>query len=482
MKIKNAVALAMLLGGGIALNAQESTMPAPVSLSGLVSEVEDFMDVNAFQDVTFEKVFVYAGWSDTTNSSSSSTSSNTFNMGVAKNFGSLYTGLFFNADFTGFKNTITTETTTNSKKTTATGEATDGNGFAISALVGFGNIGIKGSVLFKNGGSGNNTGTTTTVSDNSTTSTETEWTQKYELYPEIRAGMNLEVGDIALSPYAYFGLDINPNYSSTKTTSSSYGTTFTKDDSSHTWILFGLGSGLALPEGEMAAHSFAAALDFAFDTDERNTYSTNSSANTSTKTTGYGNSIVTFTPEWSVDITPIETVTVSFGASLPFKFINETTAHTTTSVSGTTTTTEKADTYKNSVTTDIEPSFNADVVWQAAEKLGVHVGAEFTLPTFEIENSTDYTANLKTNTHTFEFKPASSGSSDFNIAWTTGLRFDLTKNVIFDASWNIIGDLFNNFTNDPTNSGTTTTTTTNFWEIVGKTFFHEVSFLIVIKL
>ena len=62
--------------------AQVSIPASPVSLTN-VSEVEDFMDVNSFNSLDFEKVFFYAGWSDVIDDG---TADNLFNFGSCNKF------------------------------------------------------------------------------------------------------------------------------------------------------------------------------------------------------------------------------------------------------------------------------------------------------------------------------------------------------------------------------------------------------------
>ena len=479
MNVRKFITALCMVGGGIALaTAQETKLSNPVSLSTLATDVEDFMDVNAFENLEFDKVFTYAGWSDTKD-----IGTNSFNMGVAKKFGSLYTGIFFDADFTGFTNTISTTTRNNYKSSIGTATANDNNTFTFSALVGIGNLGIKGSVLFANDAESGNTGTSSSTTSGSSTTDSTTLTKNYELYPELRAGLNLDVGSVALSPYAYFGLDINPSYTYEKTTVTNYGTTEKKNDTSHTWILFGLGSGIGLPEGEMATHSFSAALDFAFDS--YGVGNVSSTANSSTTTKKYGNGIVTFTPGWTVELAPIETVTVTFDTTLPFKFTNSNDErYVTITTSGSTTSAYASATTTTGVLLNVDPELNIAVDWQAAPKLGIHVGADVALPLVSINNTTAVTYNgtsdsrsesSRTTTHTFTFGPNS--SSDFTLTWDSGFRFDLTKNVLFDCSWNVVGDFFANFSEN-----STWTSNSSFWGGMGNLFYHSLSFLISVKL
>ena len=488
MALAAAFASACMLAG-----AQTTPLASPVTLGGLAGEVEDYMDVNSFSSVEFDKFFGYAGWSDV---SDDDTDNPVFNIGAAKVFSGIYTGLFFAGDFydftTGSSSTSVTEPESSSKGNTSGTTAADG--FTLSAIAGVAGYGIKGSILYV---PSDNTATSKTKNKSENNDyTVIDDVLEYEIYPEIRVGTNLTYSNWGFSPYGYFGLDVNKNSSkdSTKGTVASVETDdVVKSDTSTNYILFGFGSGFAMPskEGDAWVHNFAAALDFNIATEE--SYSLNQTIEgdtkniSETKTTVHGDSVITFTPQWKGTFAPMDKLTLTLKASLPFAFTSEndermTVTKTNDGTTETETTSYSATSPVKTTTTDITPALSFGLAYQIKPNFGLHVGADVTLPTAQAVSTTtvyyDTTTDerkevSRSKTTSFAFTKPTTGS-DFDLAWNSGFRFDLTKNVTFDCSYSFMSDLFTNFSTNP--SGTT------IWGTLDTIIFHKLDFLVTIKL
>ena len=370
-------------------------LASPASPSGLVSEVDDYMDVNSWQSVQFDKLFTHVGYNI----------NNQFNAGLATRLGKVYTGVYF------YGNLIdSTTTTTKAPKYKQTTSKTNkpGQVFQLSGLIGIGNLGIKPSILFSPK-SGNYT-TKTTIDGKSTTET----TNSYEIYPQVDVGFNLSLDSLVLTPHAHLGFDFYPNKTTTKATKTTYSGT------SNTWTMLGFGTGLELPkkDGSIITHSFSADLDFAFRS------KTKGFSGDKTVTGEDGLTYGAFTLGWTGAIALADNLSVKLNSTLPIEWM-----------------VVKTSKDSNSSGTAIAPTFAASLKYQATPKLALGLSADLGLPEIDIGGTKIDNDNKSTSVRFNTEK-------GFALEVGAGFRFDLTQNVILDCGWTFGGNLFNNYFKD----------------------------------
>lgn len=128
------------------------------------NDVDNFMDVNSWQQVNPEKAFLYGGFGESGDSS--------LELGFAKQFPALYFGTYVS----GGLPTWTIDKSTSKKKTTVT------NSLESQFLFGFGNMGIKTGIYFY----------PYTISHTKDSDAKTEnWNNNYTLQANLDFGINL---------------------------------------------------------------------------------------------------------------------------------------------------------------------------------------------------------------------------------------------------------------------------------------------------
>lgn len=128
------------------------------------NDVDNFMDVNSWQQVNPEKAFLYGGFGESGDSS--------LELGFAKQFPALYFGTYVS----GGLPTWTIDKSTSNKKTTVT------NSLESQFLFGFGNMGIKTGIYFY----------PYTISHTKDSDAKTEnWINDYTLQANLDFGINL---------------------------------------------------------------------------------------------------------------------------------------------------------------------------------------------------------------------------------------------------------------------------------------------------
>ena len=380
-------------------------LAVPTSQSGLVSEVGDYMDVNSWQSVQFDKLFTHVGYNI----------NNQFNAGLATRLGKVYIGGFFYGNFID-STTITSKSKVGDKKLKGTTSTTDITGaknaeqvFQLSGLIGIGNLGIKPSILFAPK-SGNSTTKTTNDGDSMTTTTNA-----YEIYPQVDVGLNVSLGNLALTPHAHVGFDFVPYKTTTKTNDKYVSGT------SNTWTMLGFGTGLELPkkDGSIITHSFSADLDFAFRS------KTKSFSGTSTSTGEDGFTLGAFTLGWTGNLALADNLSVKFASTLPIEWG-----------------VKRIGTAKEAKisATEIAPTFATSLKYQATQKLALGLSADLGLPAIEIMSvGAGDNKNSSTRFNT---------EDHLELEFGAGFRFDFTQNVTLDCGWNFGGNLFNNYFKD----------------------------------
>lgn len=501
-KFKVLATVALLFGFCSSAFAQATTaaekIQTPYSYVGLTSEIDDYMDVNSFSDVEFDKFFAFMDYDLATS----------FRAGVATNFGSVYTGFFFSGDFFGFTNNSSNTTTNYTDAdgndytviTKTSGSLTDDtNQFQFSTLIGVAGFGIRPTLIYKPGATNTSTKTVTKNSltdDNANNYTDVTNTENYKIYPSVAVGFNPSVGDFELSPHAYFGIDFNPSKTKTTRDGTLSGAAVTGeyiDINNENWYAFGLGSGLDLPSDDsIVSTSFGLDADFEFGTIKvsgKNYYKAGDTitVNDSYSTETHGRSNITVTPSWSSTITPSDKLSLEFSAAIPviWNNTNDETITTTTSVTTDTTTTTvvyNSTTPQKEVKTGIAPELGFSVSYKPVEILTLGAEIGMNLPAFQIDSVTTNTYDTlsadrkllstdKTTTSSFEV-PA----NDFQLDISSGFKLEFAETFGLDCSWNILGDLVDGTLRQNSLVGQ------SFWDGMGMIFYHTLDIQIYVKL
>lgn len=132
-------------------------------------------------------------------------------------------------------------------------------------------------------------------------------------------------------------------------------------------------------------------------------------------------------------------------------------------------------TYKT--TLSLHPELKAAFVYAPVSKFKLNFGLGFNVPSvdwkFKKTETRDASGNVTKTDKSNEFK---FNTADGKINASSGFTWLITENVTFDANWNIIGNLLNDFsTNLPEGAGT------NFWNTVNKLVVHNIKFALSVK-
>ena len=486
-----------------------SLFALPKSLTGLVEDVDNYMDVNSWSDVEFNKYFGFMGYNDP-----NGLAANDFNAGLATRIGKLYTGFFFAGNLagshtktvTGTSTTTVGDTTYNANGKTSTTEGTDSHTFELASLIGLGNfsagnialngLAVRPSIRYK----ANDDNTTWESGKVVNELTKDDYTYKdnknnWSLTPAVAVGFNTELGGLKLTPRGEFSLGLNVNntkYEKKGTESDASVSTNNTSSYTNTVVSLSFGTGLELPKAEdsiaTTSFDFDVGLSINNPTSKTHNYSKTASTETTndTKTNRHGTKYVSVSSGWTTTVKPNEKLGIVFKGELPVWMSfsnNESKITSSNTINGTTTDTVY---YANNATTknssvSIYPNLYASLSYKATNKLTFKVGADVTLPYWTLSSNKvttyDSTAEERKETNTTKTTNSyfTAPDNDFSLTWESGFRFDLTENVAFDCDWNIVGDLFTNFSQTPSLKNS------SFWDGMGKICFHDLSFLVSVK-
>lgn len=472
-------------------NNSYTQLVAPESQSGLVSEVDDYMDVNSWQGVEFDKLFTHVGYNI----------NNQFNAGLATRIGKVYVGGFFYGNFIdsttetskwkeGSKKGKTTATTTTGTGTSngsgsglpgtdddddnnsSTGGSSTGpsiggdydspwgdygyDSYALDDLEGIGDL--LGGILGGAGGNGSansgqqvfqlsgligigNLGIKPSVlfspkagngSSKYTFDGDTSKTTNshYEIYPQVEVGYNLSIASLVLTPHAHIGFDFDVDKDTFKDSDGDKRVT----GSTTTWTVLGFGTGLELPkkDGSIVTNSFSADLDLAFRSAVTGYYYDNVDKGNKTEKDKSGVTHGLFTLGWTGKFVPTDNVSFKLASTLPIEWM----------------VVKYSDqTWNRNSATDIAPTLKASVKYQASEKLALGLSADLGLPAIEIQSAgagDNKDSKVRFNTE-----------DRLELLFGAGFRFDFTQNVTLDCGWNFGGNLFNNYFKDVSDHGYT---------------------------
>ncbi len=426
------------------------------STAGLfTTDVDEFLDVNEWQNVAPENMFGYLGFGENGKSN--------LELGLAKQFGSLYFGVGFTGVLPGWSSTTTIGKDSNGTqaKTTSTESG------QIQVLAGFGDIGILLDAKYTPGGSSN---TSTAKPDNTLNNTT-----KFALNTNLKIGLNKNgPRDLLFKSFVKVGLDANVNRTDTKNKA---GKTTLADSSSYALALGG-GTSFDYKTDDTWTQTFGIELEDTIKFGAHVTGKTEDDKKTK-KYGGFDNSLA-ITPKWTFTFEPSEVFSLKFApevkVSLPFK-TNEPSY---TEFDG-----KKA--YEAASTSfgflfTPKLSFGA-VYFVKPDKFRINAGTSLALKEFGWKTTVTgerkkpdeaaLDADKKVTKVTWDFPEQA-----LKLELTTGFTFFLNDAVTIDANWNIGKNLFTKNFNFTTNF---TEGDSSIWNTVNKLFIHNFAFLVSVK-
>ena len=522
-KILSICAILMLCA--VTLFAQNSV---PVSKTSQATngvfktDVDNFADVNAWKNVDINNMFT-----------SISYGSNGVELGFAKNLENGFLGLWLIGDV-GFD--FTSESTSGSESVdmqatvsydnSTTSVVTDysekgytengkGSVFSLGALYGKGDIAYKAAIYYQGNAadsiekssSENNTSTTTgtstgTTTENTSMTTKSEdITDSYILSPAFSVGLNTEKADY----YGTVALDIMKN------TTSSYSYTETTgqdpvesdedpEDNDTIAVTIGGGASFDLAAKENLTQKFAVNASGILNFIEDDVVEDDDTEDKIEKinVTKYNKNSISVKPSYSFKYKGDEKLTVGFIAYANMVWNNSTEKNLTSSRN----TDSEATSYTNSEseTKDFTSEFKLSPYATLAiaydvipSKLTFNASTTVVLPTLEYKLITEKATSkvsqveeqmgVKVTTDT----NATGKSSEFTVEGTSvkcamnfasGFTYNLSKNLTFDATWNIVSDLFN----PDLSSNLTGGDDKNIMNTLNKVLVHNVSLGITFKM
>ena len=417
------------------------------------TEVDDFMNVNGWSTVKPEKFFGYVGYDMGLGG---------IDIGFAKQFAPFYWGLSFDGTLGKLQSVSINNAVAGSKSTELTVDAT--NTFVLQSLFGFGIFGFRAGLNYA----------PVSVDNKDETSGGVRTVTKEEVYtvfPELAFGFNAEAGSLTLSPWARLGLQANVAKSSTEvdgelTILSNSVTIGTAVYNTAYNLVLALGTGIELAPKDNVNQRFDVGLGL------RGGILPSKSVTGSTKVISKGavDSDLKIDLAYKVTYAPTEKVALGFRAALPLgiKFKNGAKTQDGTAI---------AYNVENYFTLTPILGVGAEF-WVKPEKFRINLGFTAGLNPFgwKIAQAVDADRNKNTTT-TFLFNHTGTIG---DITWGSGFTWNIAKKVQFDVNWEIINGIFKNFTtkgkinNYETSDG--------FWGNMNKLFFHDLSFLIAVKL
>ncbi len=428
MKAKKLGILAVLLAMFAAsLNAQPSSNTSNSTEGLFGTDVDDFTNVNSWQNVQPENLFGYVY-----------VNASQYNLGIAKQFGNIYWGSNFTGDIGNFHKTVTTTTTGSSTTTetesTSRGSTSDGTSLRFTNLIGIGNFGVRLYLYFYDYYSEENADYKTT---------------DLNFGGNVSAGYNFKAGSTSFTPYfsiAYY------NYPEKTTYKRDYDTYTEGDwtDSSDSHLYFRAGTGIDFAERGIVQNSLS--LDL-------NSYiyfypdNASSVGGVVTSQASKSNADVTFTPKYALTVKPLESLAFKVGASAQFYYYHSNDGSSVATVTDRFTFT---------------PGLSAAVTYKIKDQLQLNGGVGVTIPGVRVTSEKHDTTTTKT---------ASAFSTTPDLDFSTGFLWTINQHINFDCSWNVISSIVDCCSTDWSQVSTQDALFGN----LNKLLFTNLSFILSVK-
>ena len=418
------------------------------------TDVDDFMNVNEWQNVQPKNIFGFLGYGKTGKGS--------INLGLAHQFKPFYLGTYFEGQLNGWEKKK--EANGNITTYIPAGTASKSNG---KLLFGFGNIGVMTDVSYK------------PDANKKTTWTEATKTKQiddlFKLDFNLIAGINLNSNNKLFKISAKLGLESNVGKKTTKVDSKV--TTFTDDSKYDLVINAGFSHDFSSKDG--ITQTVLADLDTKW-----GIWPTKREVNVvggvTTTDYKYGElkDILRLTPKYRIAYEPEGKFAfkAEAGLGIGFDFENDYNyTRTVVSSGGDTKAYNAARTYKT--TLSLQPELKAAFVYAPVSKFKLNFGLGFNVPSvnwaFEKTETRDASGNV---TNTAKGNILTFNTNDGKFSADSGFTWLITENVIFDANWNIINNLMDTFSTNLTEGAGT-----NFWNTVNQLVVHNIKFALSVK-
>ena len=423
------------------------------------TDVDDFMNVNEWQNVQPKNIFGFLGYNTVDPEKpiadgTQKVGDGALNLGFAHQFKPFYLGTYFEGQLSGWKN----EKKTNGNTATTILDAKKANG---KLLFGFGNVGVMTDISYTPDG----TKTTTW-----TESTKTKFVKdKFKLDFNLMAGMNLNLNNKLFKISAKLGLESDVDKETTKKDKKL--TNF--EDKSKYDLVINAGFSHDLSSKDGLTHTVLADLDTKWRIwpTTRKIEVVGGTTNTDYK---YGElkDIITLTPKYQIAYEPEGKFAfkAEAGLGIGFDFDND--------YNYTRRNSEKkvyniSRNYKT--TLSLKPAVKTAFTYAPHQKFKLNFGLGFKVPeigwAFTKAETRDSDGNVKKtdrgNTFTFTTK-------DGKFDASSGFTWLITENITFDAYWALMGDLFKDFTTKLANGD-------NLWITINKIAVHKIGFAVSAK-
>nr|WP_303936787.1 hypothetical protein [Treponema denticola] len=423
------------------------------------TDVDDFMNVNEWQNVQPKNIFGFLGY-NTVNpekpiaDSTQKVGNGALNLGFAHQFKPFYLGTYFEGQLSGWKS----EKKTNGDTETKIETAKKANG---KLLFGFGNVGVMTDISYDPDGSKKTTWTE---------STKTKFVKdKFKLDFNLMAGMNLNLNNKLFKISAKLGLESDVDKETTKKDKKL--TNF--EDKSKYDLVINAGFSHDLSSKDGLTHTVLADLDTKWRIwpTTRKIEVVGGTTNTDYE---YGElkDIITLTPKYQIAYEPEGKFAfkAEAGLGIGFDFANDYNYKRRNSEK------KMYNTSRNYNTTlSLKPAVKTAFTYAPHQKFKLNFGLGFKVPeigwAFTKTETRDSDGNVKEtdrgNTFTFTTK-------DGKFDASSGFTWLITENITLDAYWALMGDLFDDFTTKLTNSD-------NLWITINKIAVHKIGFAVSAK-
>ena len=478
MKIqKKLFVFAVLLMAASLVFAQTSM--TSYSTQGLFgTDVDDFMNVNEWQNVQPKNIFGFLGYNTVDpdkpiTDGTQKVGDGALNLGLAHQFKAFYLGTYFEGQVNGWKNTPSGSESLPPNPSTPPAVNTPLHKANSKLLFGFGNIGIMTDISYqpKMGNKTELAGDTKTIYD------------KFILDVNLIAGMNLNSNNKLFKISPYLKLKSNLNNETKKKNGKL--DTFNANNSRYT-LSIGTGFSHDLSSKDGLTHTVMADLDTIWMIHPVITQVTISGGVNTTdyeygalSTTGANSkdSGIIITPKYQIAYEPEGKFAFKAEADLGIGlYLAKDWDYRQRTVSGVKQPKTYNGTRKHETTLSLKPELKAAFVYTPVSKFKLNFGLGFNCPSVDWAFSKTETRNTVTGkvTGTSKDNVLTFNTNDGKFSASSGFTWLITENVTLDANWNIVKTLTNDtFTNNVTGA--------TLWDNINKLVFHKIGFALSVK-
>lgn len=443
---------------GMAFAEQPGTSASRMSSStqGLFkTDVDNYMSLDKWDSVKPANLFGYLGYDG---------SHGGINFGVAHQFKPVYLGFYFGGQFdeVAFGKKVTENIAAGTSVTTKTTKSKGEGDFDTGLIFGFGNMAVRPLIHVK-------------IEHNETSNADTDPVeitkdQVYNVTPMVDFGMKSKLGKWDAVYSADLAIEIDHDITD-------YGNTSNKEkftDNSTTNLYLGGGMSLERTDKNFT-HNISVGMEnkiyFYPSIASSVIVGTESAAVTQNGRYGYA---LNLTPSYKLTYPATKTVTLKFMVASPVSM----------EFGGDEIYTETKGTklYNNRETSfemGINPTVTGAVLYQVKPNLSLNAGIGFHAPEMTVSSSKQNTVNSTTGEVTAVSKSTSLSfdKADGYCALSSGLTWNISKNVTLDASYEILANLFGGDLKSDLIEGYSG----NFWNNVNKAFVHNIALQVSAK-